>query len=35
MLGGVKDELHWKEIQTALIDGMVRLEKAILPFIGT
>jgi hypothetical protein len=35
MLGGVKDEPHWQEIQTALIDGMVRLEKAILPFIGT
>jgi hypothetical protein len=35
MLGGVNDEPHWQEIQTALIDGMVRLEKAILPFIGT
>jgi hypothetical protein len=33
MLGGVKDEARWQEIQTALIDGMVRLEKAILPFI--
>jgi hypothetical protein len=35
MFGGVSDESHWQEIQTALIDGMVRLEKAILPFIGT
>lgn len=34
MLGGVSDESHWQEIRTALIDGMVRLEKAILPFIG-
>lgn len=35
MYGGVKAESRWQEIQTALIDGMVRLEKAILPFIGT
>lgn len=35
MLGGVKDRARWQEIQTALIDGTVRLEKAILPFIGT
>lgn len=35
MYGGIKDESRWQEIQTALIDGMVRLEKAILPFIGT
>lgn len=35
MLGGISDESNWQEIQTALIDGMVRLEKAILPFIGT
>lgn len=35
MYGGVKDESIWQEIQTALINGMVRLEKAILPFIRT
>jgi hypothetical protein len=35
MLGGVGDESYWQEIQTALIDRMVRLEKATLPFIGT
>lgn len=33
ILGGVNDESHRQVIQTALIDGMMRLEKAILPFI--
>lgn len=34
-LGGYKDdEANWQPIQTAMIDAMVRLEKALSPFIA-
>ena len=34
-LGGYKDdEAKWQTIQTAMIDAMVRLEKALSPFIA-
>jgi hypothetical protein len=35
MLGGVNDgEPRWRAIQTALIDRMMRLEKALLPLVA-
>lgn len=35
-LGGYKDdEANWQAIQTAMIDAMVRLEKALLPFVSS
>lgn len=35
-LGGYKDdEASWQPIQTAMIDALVRLEKALSPFIAT
>jgi hypothetical protein len=32
-VGGYKDDAEWQTIQTAMIDAMVRLEKALSPFI--
>ncbi len=32
--GGYKDEANWPTIQAAMIDAMVRLEKALSPFIS-
>lgn len=32
-LGGYKDEANWQEIQTAMIDAMIRFEIALSPFI--
>jgi len=35
-LGGYKDdEANWPPIQTEMIDALVRLEKALSPFVGT
>jgi Domain of unknown function (DUF4268) len=34
--GGYRDEeAKWPEIQDAIIDAMVRLEKALRPFLST
>ncbi len=33
-LGGYRDEAKWAEIQDAMIDGMIRLEKALRPHIA-
>lgn len=33
-LGGYKDEADWQAIQTAMIDAMIRFEKALSPFIA-
>lgn len=32
-LGGYRDESRWPEIQDAMVDGMVRLEQALRPYI--
>ena len=32
-IGGFMDRDHWPELQEALIDAMVRLEKALKPHI--
>ena len=32
-LGGYRDEEKWQEIQDAMIDGMIQLEKAFRPHI--
>ncbi|GAG45527.1 unnamed protein product, partial [marine sediment metagenome] len=32
-LGGYRDEERWPEIQEAMIDAMIRLEKALKPHI--
>jgi hypothetical protein len=35
-LGGYKDdEASWQPIQIAMIDALVRLERALSPFIAT
>ena len=33
-LGGYRDESKWPEIQEAMIDAMIRLEKALKPHIA-
>ena len=33
LMEGADDELRWQAIQTALIDAMVRFEKALMPFV--
>ena len=33
-LGGLRDRERWPELQDAMIDAMIRLEKAIKPHIG-
>ena len=33
-LGGLRDEDRWPEIQDAMIDNMIRLEKALRPHIA-
>jgi hypothetical protein len=32
-IGGYKDEANWLTTQTAMIDAMVRFEKALAPFL--
>jgi hypothetical protein len=32
--GGIRDEAKWLQIQSAMVDRMVRLEKAFTPFIA-
>ena len=35
-LGGYRDdEAMWPEIQDAMIDSMIRLEKVLRPFLGS
>jgi hypothetical protein len=35
LLGGYRDdEAKWPEVQNAMIDGMIRLEKALHPFLS-
>lgn len=33
-LGGYKDEAQWPELQDAMIDAMIRLAKALKPYIA-
>jgi hypothetical protein len=33
-LGGYRDESRWSEIQDAMVDGMVRLERALRPHVA-
>jgi len=33
-VGGYRDESKWKEVQEAMIDAMVRLEKALKPHVA-
>ena len=33
-LGGYRDEQKWDEIQSQMIDEMIRLEKALKPFFS-
>lgn len=33
-VGGYRDEAKWTEIHEAMIDGMIRLEKALRPFVA-
>jgi hypothetical protein len=33
-IGGYIDETEWQTIQTAMIDAMIRFEKALSPFVA-
>jgi hypothetical protein len=33
-VGGYRDESRWADIQDAMVDGMVRLEQALRPYIA-